>query len=292
MLIQRIDHVQVTVPLLEAAAGPFGRLGLVMTPVTAHRGTGTANTVFFAGEGEAEFYVELLAVVDEQAASTSETGRRVMRQVAPGGGLCRLLLNVASMSETASALSRSGLAIHPYDAFAADGRKISTAAALPAAGPGFGVALVEYPEDLAARRERHARAGLFDHTFPLKRLDHLAAITHDLEGATRWWSEVLGVPVVGEIATPMVTIRQLRMGDAILELLAAGSPESPLAARPPGLASMVAFEVGDLESAVSLARERGFSPSSPEAGAIPGTRRATIPASELSGLSLQLLEYV
>lgn len=292
MLIQRIDHVQVAVPSLEATAGPFRRLGLALTPITAHSGTGTANTVFFVGEGEGEFYFELLGIVDEAEAARNETGRRVLRQVASGGGLRRLLLNVASMREAARTLSRRGVAIDPYEVFAADGRRISVAAVLPAEGPGFEVALVEYPEELAARRERHARAGLFAHSFPLKRLDHVAAITHDLDGATRWWSEVLGVPVVGEIVTPAIIIRQLRMGDAILELLAPTSSASPIASRPAGLASMVAFEVADLDGATALARERGLNPSAPEPGVIPGTRRATIPASELSGLSLQLLEYV
>lgn len=292
MLIERIDHVQVAVPSLEAAAEPFARLGLALTPIARHRGTGTANTVFFAGEGASEFYVELLGVADETEAAASASGQRVMRQFAAGGGLRRVLLNVGDMGEATRALAAKGVAIEPYEVFADDGRRISVAAALPDGGPGFEAAVVEYPEGLAERRERHARAGMFGHVFPLKRLDHLAAITHDLEGTTRWWAEVMGVAVVGEIVTPGVIIRQLRIGDAILELLAAPSPSSPIGSRPAGLASMVAFEVADLEGAVALAGERGFNPTAPEAGAIPGTRRATIPAGELAGLSLQLLAYV
>lgn len=292
MLIERIDHVQVAVPSLEAAVEPFQRLGLALTPLTRHRGTGTANTVFFAGEGAAEFYAELLGVADEQEAAASASGQRVMRQLAGGGGLRRVLFAVRDMGEAVEGLTAKSVAISPYDVFADDGRKISVAAALPDDGPGFEAALVEYPEALLARRERHARAGLFGHAFPLKRLDHLAAITHDLEGATRWWAEVMGAAVVGEIVTPGVIIRQLRIGDAILELLAAPSPSSPIASRPAGLASLVAFEVDDLDDAVALARDRGFNPSAPEAGVIPGTRRATIPAAELAGLSLQLLAYV
>ncbi len=292
MLIERIDHVQVAVPSLEAAAEPFARLGLTLTPPTRHRGAGTANTVFFAGEGAAEFYVELLGVADEEEAAASASGQRVLRQLAAGGGLRRVLFAVRDMGETVADLAAKGVAIAPYEVLADDGRKISVAASLPDDGPGFEAALVEYPEGLAERRERHARAGLFDHAFPLKRLDHLAAITHDLEGATRWWADVLGVEVAGEIVTPGVIIRQLRTGDAILELLAPPSPSSPIASRTAGLASVVAFEVDDLDDAVALARDRGFNPSAPEAGVIPGTRRATISAAELAGLSLQLLAYV
>jgi hypothetical protein len=87
-------------------------------------------------------------------------------------------------------------------------------------------------------------------------------------------------------------IRQLKIGDAILELLGPESPESPLASRPPGLASMVAWEVADLDAAVTLARDRGFTPSDPAPGILPRTRVATIPAPELAGVGMQLLEYV
>jgi hypothetical protein len=56
---------------------------------------------------------------------------------------------------------------------------------------------------------------------------------------------------------------------------------------------MAAWEVeGPLDDAVGLARERGFTVSDPEAGVIPGTRRASIPAGELGGVGMQLLEYV
>ena len=90
-----------------------------------------------------------------------------------------------------------------------------------------------------------------------------------------------------------MVIRQLRIGDAILELLGPASPESPFAGRPAALASMAAWEVaGPLADAVALARERGFTVSDPEAGVIPGTRRASIPVGELGGVGMQLLEYV
>ena len=37
---------------------------------------------------------------------------------------------------------------------------------------------------------------------PLKRLDHLAAMAPNLEDATSFWTDVLGVPVHGEVRTP------------------------------------------------------------------------------------------
>ena len=55
---------------------------------------------------------------------------------------------------------------------------------------------------------------------------------------------------------------------------------------------MVAFEVDGLNDAVTLARDRGFTVTDPSDGVLPGTRTATIPADQLSGMAMQLLEYV
>jgi hypothetical protein len=156
----------------------------------------------------------------------------------------------------------------------------------------FGVALLEYPETWEARYERSVGAGRFGHTFPLKRLDHLAAVSKAVDEDTALW-EGLGAKLVGEIKAPAMIIRQLKIGDAIFELLAADGPDSPMASRPAVLASMGAWEVeGKLDDAVALARERGFTVSDAEVGVIPGTRRATIAGAELGGVGMQLIEYV
>jgi catechol 2,3-dioxygenase-like lactoylglutathione lyase family enzyme len=142
---------------------------------------------------------------------------------------------------------------------------------------------------------RHAtavQAGLLDHAFPLRRLDHLAVVAHDLEGRTRFWAEVLGVPVAGEVVTPAMVIRQLRVGDGVLELLGPASPDGPLRQRPPGLVSMASWEVPDLDAAVAQAWAAGFSVPDPAAGVLPGTRVATVPGAELAGVNLQMLQYV
>jgi catechol 2,3-dioxygenase-like lactoylglutathione lyase family enzyme len=128
--------------------------------------------------------------------------------------------------------------------------------------------------------------------FPLKRLDHLAAVAHDLDGTCRFWADVLGVPVIGEVRTPTMIIRQLRIGDAIFELLGPAGPNSPLHQRPARLVSMAAWEVDDLSAAVAQARAAGFTVSDPAVGVLPGTRTATIPAADLGGVAMQLLEYV
>jgi len=152
------------------------------------------------------------------------------------------------------------------------------------------IGLVEYTSTLA---ERHADiAKLGQHEMPLKRLDHLAAVAPDLDRSCKFWDEVLGVPTIGEVVSPVVVVRQLKIGDAILELLGPSSPDSPIRQRPPGLGSSCSFEVPDLEAAIAHARSRGFTVPDHRIGTLPGTIVTTIPAEEMSGVNLQLLQYV
>jgi hypothetical protein len=115
-------------------------------------------------------------------------------------------------------------------------------------------------------------------------------VAHDLAAKTTFWTDTLGVPIAGEITTPQMTIRQLRFGDAVLELLGPRSADSPLWKRPAGLVSMASWEVGELDVAVTQARGAGFMISEPAPGPLPGTRIATIPGAELAGVNMQLLE--
>jgi hypothetical protein len=211
-----------------------------------------------------------------------------------GGGVVGIGFGVSDIRHASERLAAKGFAAPVLSITRSDGSKVcdvawvETGDALP-----FRVSLIQYPETWEARFERSKAAGRFAHSFPLKRLDHLAAIAPDLETATRVWDDVFGVTVFGEIRSPQFIIRQLKIGDAILELLGPVSPDSPMASRPASLASMAAWEVsGRLDDAVALARERGFTCPDAEPGVIPGTRRASIPAGELGGVGMQLLEYV
>ena len=136
------------------------------------------------------------------------------------------------------------------------------------------------------------RSGLLDHSFPLRRLDHLATVTPDLKAKRLFRADVLGVALSGEISTQAMVVRQLRIGDAVLELLGPASQDSPIWKRPPGLASMVSWEVGNLDAVVGQARTAGFTVSDSTIGPLPGTRIATIQGNELAGVNMQLLQYV
>lgn len=293
-MLERIDHMVAVVPELAAGAVPYERLGLVLTPETRHAETGAANRACFVGTNAGNYgYLELLSVFDEGRARSS--GReRYIEAAASGTGMIAVAFGVADIEGVSGRL-----AVRGYDApleriHRADGSLVCEVAQLDAQGAlPFGVTLISYPETFHDRYDRSLELGRFAHDFPLKRLDHLAAVTPDIEAATRFWEEVLEVSVSGEISTPQMVIRQLKIGDAILELLGPATTDSPLAGREPALISMAAWEVsGPLDEAVALARERGFTVSDPETGVIPGTRRASIPATELGGVGMQLLEYV
>ena len=282
-MLDRIDHLVVPVPDLPAAAAAYERLGLTLTPLTVHQGMGTANRAAFIGTGAANFtYIELLGVTD--AALVGGGSRAHYLEAVERGGALSFIDRFA----------KAGLNSDLREVHAGDGRKLADTAivdtkdALP-----FAVTLLHYPETWEARYERSVAAGRFAHTFPLKRLDHLAAVAPDIEAATEFWTGTLGVRLAGEIRAPGMIIRQLQVGDATFELLGPDGPGSRMAGRPASLASMAAWEVdGSLDAAVALARERGFTASDPEPGVIPRTRRASIPAGELAGLGMQLLEYV
>lgn len=292
MLYDAIDHVILPVADLDQAAEPFRRLGLTLFPGTRHEGRGTRNTGFFVGEGDRGFYVELLGVADPVEARRAH-GEAFLQAAEQRRGVMAVCLRTSDLPSAVSALEQRGLSPTQHEVKGGDGQKICDVAELGRPDQALtDLRLIQYHPSHAARHERRAASGLLSHALPLKRLDHLAAVAPDLEAATRFWVDVLGVPVAGEVGTPVMLIRQLKVGDAIFELLGPATPDSPLASRPPGLASMAAFEVPDLQAAVEQARAAGFTVPDPGAGALPGTRTATIPAAELSGIALQLLEYV
>ncbi len=293
MAIDCIDHIVLAVKSLPEASAPFERLGLTLTPPLQHRSQGTENRVFFVGLEGNEFYVELLAIHDRAAAQAA--GRTLyLEAIDSARGVARVMLGVSDIGASVAELATRGVQTRASEVWTADNRKICDVAPIEGVPQmALDAGLVQYTDSAPERHARRAAAGRFKHAFPLKRLDHLAAIAPDIEASTRFWVDVLGVPVFGEIRGPGMIIRQFKIGDAILELLGPDGPESRLASRPPGLASMAAFEVsGGLDAAVALARERGFTPSEPNKGILPGTRVATIPPAELSGMGLQLLEYV
>lgn len=291
MRYEAIDHVILPVASLDAAA-PYERLGLRLTAPMRHPGLGTENRCVFAGDAATLFYVELLRLADQDEARRNPLAPLVSALDQPRG-LAVVVVRVGDIEAARAHLAARGVTATSVEVFGPDGRKGCDFALLAMQAPAaVSLALVQYvtPQDAAFTVRQDA--GLLNHALPLKRLDHLAAVAPDLDKTSRYWTDTLGIPVFGEVLSPTTRIRQFKVGDAIIELLGPATPDSPIHGRPPGLISMVAMEVPDVAAAVAHARAADFTAPDPATGVLPGTRTATIPAAELSGMALQLLEYV
>lgn len=289
--IEALDHVVLAVSDLEAAAERFRALGLVHSPRSVHQGRGTENHAIFFLAADEEFYIELLAVSDRDEAAAAGSAS-LLEKLDAGGGLLRLMLRTSDLGAMRASLDAAGVA-HTTDIIQRkDGSLVCEVLRPAGQDAGCEIGIVQYPETVHERAGRHRANGLLDHKLALRRADHVAILVKDLEATTKFWNDVLGLATVGEIPTPMMTIRQIKAGDVMVELLAASSPDSPMASRPGGLASMVAFEVPDMNGAIGVVRERGFTAPDGEEGVIPGTIRSSIPATEVAGLGVQLIAYV
>jgi catechol 2,3-dioxygenase-like lactoylglutathione lyase family enzyme len=271
MSYEAIHAAAVAVPNVPLASAAYERLGLHLRQGRARLDQATVTV----GQGGRSFSVHLLATLGARhplagplaaALAVRRALFAIALRVTDLDPLCRRLADqgISAAAQTVEGARLAWLALH--DRAAAD------------------LWLVEPPGE--------AIPPVPPHSFPLKRLDHVATIADDLEPKTRFWEDVLRVPVAGEVVTPAMVIRQLRIGDAVLELLGPTSADSPIRQRPPGLVSMASWEVIDLDAAVGQARAAGFSVPDPTPGPLPGTRIATIAGAQLAGVNMQLLQYV
>lgn len=307
MLVDRIHILIIPLENLTTALTPFHRLGMAQGSVIPHAGMGTQAALFAVGDEASAVQVELLSLTDYGEASHARTTAFADAAQERAGALA-LLLRAPDLARALTVLRERGLDPAVTDVFmspngpqqvgqgmppAANGPLVSTIAELrPPPAAAMDVWLSQTSSTSSQRFALWQRRGFFASTLPLKRLDHVAAVTQDLEASTRFWTDVLEVPLFGEVRTPTTIIRQFKLGDAMLELLGPASPDSPLAQRRPGLLSMAAFEVTDIAAAVAEARAAGFTVTDPAPGSLPGTRVTRIPGEQLSGFTLQLLEYV
>jgi catechol 2,3-dioxygenase-like lactoylglutathione lyase family enzyme len=285
VLYEGIDRAILPVSDLAAACAPFERLGLVVSPERQPKGRGLRVRAVPIGGPDNLFEVHIISGTDEGGA-----GWDAFRTVADTG-LSTIVLRVTDLQTTLAALGKHG--IEPTDTQTvtnADGSKRSELAVLPEMpDAGIRLRLIQHYQSGEERFAEHT--GGRQHATPLKRLDHLAAVAPDLERSCRFWDEVLGIPTVGEVISPTVVVRQLRIGDAMFELLGPATPDSPIRQRTPGLNSMVSVEVPSLDATVAHVESAGFTVADRRIGTLPGTIVATVPGAQMSGLNVQLLQY-
>lgn len=292
MQYEGIDHVaMIAAP---DAAGEFEKLGFRVSPPYRLTGAGIERRLILTGTRAQPFGITLDVVVDEDEAEKSALGRLALRAPGARGPVYALALRVGDLQAALKELAAKGLQTKSEEISIHDGMKLCDVAVLPPREEAYAqVLLVQFARPVGDLYADMLQAGMLAHALELKRLDHLAATAPEEDAAKAFWEGVLGIAQHGElIGSSGNHIRQFKVGDAIVELIGAAGPSSPARSRPPGLSSMTAFEVPNLEAAVSVARAAGFTISDPAVGPLPGTHVSRIPAEELGGLGLQLLQYV
>jgi catechol 2,3-dioxygenase-like lactoylglutathione lyase family enzyme len=284
VLYEGIARVLLPVSDLAAACAPFERLGLVVSRERQPRGRGIRIRTVPIGGPDNLFEIELVGQADTPGGGWV-FGEAVDR------GLSTMVLRVANMATALTALADRGVQATATTILGANGEKRIELAILPEL-PDAAVSLRLIQHHQTAEERMAEDFGGRQHATPLKRLDHLAAVAPDLERSCTFWDEVLGVPTVGEVISPTTVVRQLRLGDAMFELLGPATPDSPIRQRPPGLNSMFSVEVPDLDATIAHAEAAGFQVADRRIGTLPGTIVATIPGAQTSGLNVQLLQYV
>jgi len=92
-----------------------------------------------------------------------------------------------------------------------------------------------------------------------------------------------------------MVIGQMPSGQCIVELIAATSPDSPIAKRVAEqgerASSMVAIEVADLDAEVAKYRAQGFELPDPAPGPLPKSRTSRISEDQAFGLAIQLIQF-
>jgi hypothetical protein len=287
MKLEAIDHVVLPVGQLHASSVPLQKLGLKTIVPPPYLCGEPSSRCLFVGGSHNLFHLEIAS-----PAPRHPLGKCIQRAVEEKRGLCVVALRVKGLSEVVDELKGKGINADIVPLSQDEGEPPCAVARLAVEDVcGVPLVLVEYPSSSEDQRSEVETEDGLNHALAVKRLDHLAAVASNLESQTHFWAHFLGVPLFGEVVTPMMIIRQFKIGDAIIELLGPNSPDSPIHKRTPGLISMMSLEVADLAASVAQARAAGFSIPDPATGVLPGTITATIPATETGGVALQLLQY-
>lgn len=270
-MIDRIHHVGIVVHNADDALGFFrDTLGLTVTEDRVVEEQGVRGVLLALGENE----IELLQPTRD------DTG--VARFLASRGQtLHHICFNTDDVEAELARLK--GLGVELIDETPRDGLAGRIAFIHPKAMHGV---LVELATPPAGAHVSHGKG-----------FDHLAVTVADYEAARATWKQNIGLDVVNVIRNEQrqMLIGQMPSGQCMVELIAATSPESPIAKRVEEFgeraSSMVAIEVADLDLEVAKYRAKGLDLPDPAAGALPNSRTSTISAEQSFGLAIQLIQF-
>lgn len=270
-MIRTLDHAIVAVADLAAAATAYATLlGRRPSWRGRHPALGTANVLFRLDNT----YLELLAANGDGAVADLVRGALGERQERPFG----LALGVDEVDAAVAALHGRGLRVG--EAMEGSGVDDETGArrtwrssfAEVDAARGLRLLLIRHtspPESLPPAVLACDPAAACDG------LDHAVVFTADLDAATAFWRDGLGLPVDWRRDFPERRTRNLGLavGDAIVELISrTDKPGRPALDTLWGLA----YRCRDVARAVARLRAAGIEADEPRPGLAPGTRVATL----------------
>ena len=128
------------------------------------------------------------------------------------------------------------------------------------------------------------------------KIDHIGIATTGIDGAARFWHEVLGLNVgeAEEVADQKVRVAMLPLGESRIELLEATSADSPISKflerRGPGI-HHIAVQVADIRAELARFKAEGarLIDEEPRTGA-GGCLVAFVHPSSTGGVLLELVE--
>jgi len=270
-MIDKIHHVGVVLPDADEALGFFRDvMGLEVTEDRTIEEQGVRGVLLGVGENE----IELLQPTRD------DTG--VARYLASKGPtLHHICFRTDDIRGELARLKAAGVEL--VDQEPRDGLAGEIAFIHPKASHGVLIELAQPP------------AG--SHSSDAKGFDHLAALVSDMGVASATWKQLVGIEVTNEIRPEGrgMVIGQMPCSQVMVELLAAESPDSPMAKRiaenGEGPASMVAIEVQDIAAEIARYRAAGIELPDAAPGALPNSVTSTISPNQSFGLAIQLIEF-
>lgn len=131
---------------------------------------------------------------------------------------------------------------------------------------------------------------------PIK-INHLAVVVPDLEGALSFWRDALGLPLdkVQDVASEEVKVGFLEVGDAHVELLQPTTDDSGVAKyidkKGPGMHHLC-IEVEDIEAAIAHLQAKGVRLINEEPKERDGWRYAFVHPKSTGGVMIELYEKI
>ncbi len=290
----KLDHIIVAVSDLDAAASTYERILGRPVAVRSEHPRGTRNALFLFERGP---YLELLALrpSDERGSSAAALAAFLDQR---GEGLFGFALSPADMEAAVTRLRDVGLDIN--DAVANSGTDVAgrvrewRGTAVPSTAGEVSFLVEHLGSDW--RTERRPPPEPSRGRTAVASIHHIAFDVPHPSDASAAWDERFGLPqtdaVVSERMGARVNIHAA--GEATVELVGATRKDGPVAARIArrghGLAGL-AFEVHDLDGALTAVRAAGITAGDPEIGVLPDSRVVRIDPGSAHGVAAQLVQF-